>query len=194
MKRALVWLALPVLAILPATGRDADAESPVASPASDNAELAAMYEADQADRHPAGDGRPIDWTVVSGRDAARLARAKELLAAGKLGTGADYYHAAMILQHSAAADDHLLAHELCVVALGEGEERGRWLAAASEDRFLMNIGRPQRFGTQFRRDPPSGPWYLYEVDPNVSDAQRAAMDVPPLAEARKRVETMNARP
>ena len=42
----------------------------------------------------------------------------------------------MILQHGGGPEDYLLAHELCVVAIGRGEER-KWLAAASEDRFLM---------------------------------------------------------
>lgn len=49
-------------------------------------------------------------------------------------------------------DDFLLAHEFCVIAIikGKNDREARWLAASSEDRFLMNIQRPQRFGTQFR--------------------------------------------
>jgi hypothetical protein len=54
-------------------------------------------------------------------------------------------------------DDYLLAHELCVVAIGKGEKRARWLAAASEDRFLMALKRPQRFATQYHLATPSTP-------------------------------------
>ena len=54
-----------------------------------------------------------------------------------LQTGADCYHAAMILQHGGEPEDYLLDHELCVVAIGRGEERAKRLAATSEDRFLM---------------------------------------------------------
>jgi len=56
----------------------------------------------------------------------------------------------MILQHAEAPEDNLLAHELCVVAISKGNFEAKWLAAASEDRFLMRIDRPRRFGTQFR--------------------------------------------
>ena len=57
--------------------------------------------------------------------------------------------APMVLQHASRPEDYLLAHEFCVVALAKGEKSARWLAAATEDRFLMNLKRPQRFGTQY---------------------------------------------
>ena len=128
----------------------------------------------------------VDWSVVTPRDRAREKRVKELIDANALGTGADYYHAAMVLQHAPAPDDYLLAHDLCVVAVSKGEERAKWLAAASLDRFLMNIGRPQRFGTQFRSTDVAHPVTLVATDPSVSDSLRRALNVPPLAEAKER--------
>jgi hypothetical protein len=50
----------------------------------------------------------------------------------------------------------------------------------------MNIGRPQRFGTQYRSSGPDQPVRMYEVGPGVTDALRREMNVPSLAEARKR--------
>jgi hypothetical protein len=96
----------------------------------------------------------------------------------------------MLLQHAHQPDDYLLAHEFCVAALSKGEREARWLAAATEDRFLMNIGRPQRFGTQYRSSG-DGPVRLYEVGPGVSDSLRAEFGVPTLAEARKREAMMD---
>jgi hypothetical protein len=154
-------------------------------PIKDNPELARLMAEDQADRTP-DDPKLIDWKIVGPRDAVRLKRVKELYAQNKLKTGADYYHAAMILQHSDAADDFLLAHELCVAAISKGDARAKWLAAASEDRFLMNIGRPQRFATQFRCDGPNCEFHLYKVDETVTDELRKALDVPSLAEAKAR--------
>jgi hypothetical protein len=151
----------------------------------DNPELARLMAEDQADRTP-DDPKSIDWKIVGPRDAARLKRVKELYADNKLNTGADYYHAAMILQHSDAADDFLLAHELCIAAISKGDARAKWLAAASEDRFLMNIGRPQRFATQFRCDGPNCEFHLYRLDETVTDELRKALDVPSLAEAKAR--------
>jgi hypothetical protein len=155
----------------------------------DSEELSKLYAEDQADRKPKG-GKAIDWTEVGPRDKARLARVKELYGAGKLQTGPDYYHAAMVLQHAPEPRDHLLAHELCVVAVGKGDKRAKWLAAASEDRFLMGIGRPQRFGTQFQAAG-GGPFRLHKVEEGVSDELRKEFGVPSLEESKKREEKLN---
>jgi hypothetical protein len=147
-----------------------------------------MYKEDQSDRKPS-EGQPIDWKIVGPRDKAREARVKELYAADQLKTGNDYHRAAMVLQHAAKPEDYLLAHELCVIAIFKGVD-ARWLAAASEDRFLQSIGRPQRFGTQSKK--PSGlPWTLGEIDESVTDAHRAEMKVPPIEIARERLAKRN---
>ena len=163
------------------------AQSPTAQ---DNAELARMYSEDQSDRR---DAEKIGWEKISQRDEERKARVTELYRSDSLKTGADYYHAAMILQHGGQPEDYLLAHELCVVAIGKGEERGRWLAAAAEDRFLMSIQRPQRFGTQYAPDPPgtNSPIKLYKVDDGVTDGLRREFKTPTLAEARAREAQFN---
>ena len=166
------------------------ADAQTSSVTKDNPELTRLMAEDQADRTP-DDARAIDWKIVGPRDAARLKRVKELYAENKLQTGADYYHAAMILQHGDVAEDYLLAHELCVVAISKGDTRAKWLAAASEDRFLMNIDRPQRFGTQFRCDGPNCEFHLYKLDAGVTDDLRKGLDVPSLAEAKAREAKMN---
>lgn len=175
---ALAVTAMSVLLIPPITAQQAT-EASVA----DNDELARMYAEDQSDRMPP-DGAAIDWKVVAPRDHAREARTKELYRDGQFHTGADYYHAAMILQHCATPEDYLLAHELSVVAISLGNQEAKWLAAASEDRFLMSIDRPQRFGTQYRREKPGDPITLYRCDDYITDSLRAAMDVPSLDEAK----------
>jgi hypothetical protein len=78
-----------------------------------------MFQEDQDDRKPGLHG--IDWAVVKPRDDARLERTRQLYAAGGLRTGADWFHAALILQHSSEADDYLLAHEMCIAAVAKGE-------------------------------------------------------------------------
>ena len=153
-------------------------------------ELAQMFAEDQGDRTVP----PIDWDTVRPRDAARLGRVKRFYHGQALKTGMDFYHAAMILQHSPNIDDYLLAHEFCVVAISQGVEQAKWLAAASEDRFLMNTGRPQRFGTQYRINKPSGGWSLYEVGPEVEDSLRSAFNVPPLIEAQTQAGEMSKEP
>jgi hypothetical protein len=166
---------------------------PATTAEKNNEELERLYEEDQSDRKPK-DGKAIDWLVVLPRDKQRLDRVHELYEQSKLITGADYYHVAMVLQHSNWATDHLLAHELCVVAIGKGEERAKWLAAASEDRFLMNIERPQRFATQYRSMGLDGQMLLYKVDDRVTDELRRAFKCPTLKEAKDREAQFNEKP
>ena len=154
-------------------------------------ELAALYRADQADRSP-GPGAPRDFFVgLEARDAARQRRATELYRAGRVRTGPDFFHAAMILQHGPGSEAPLIAHELAMAALALGEPRARSLAAASLDRFLLRVGRPQRFGTQSRFEAGPQRFVLDSVDAGVTDVVRAALNVRPLEELRARVRESN---
>lgn len=165
----------------------ADAQSSSAN--KDNPELTSLMNEDQSDRTPPA-GKSIDWKLVGPRDEARLKRVKELYSQNQLRTGNDYFNAALILQHSNTPEDYLLAHELSVVAISK--KRGiDSLAAVSEDRFLMSIGRPQRFGTQYKSDGPNQPYRLYKMDSGVTDELRRIMMVPSLAEAKAREAEMN---
>jgi len=145
-------------------------------------ELQRVFEADQDDRR-GGNVALIDWEKVGARDRVREARVKELYMSGLLSTGEDYYHAAMVLQHAPEEEDFLLAHSLCIVSISKGEMRAKWLAAATLDRFLMRIKRPQQFGTQYSCDSLEGPMTLYSTSEQITDALRGEFDVPPIAEA-----------
>jgi len=173
--------------------------APTPSPVvKDNEEVARMYAEDQSDRQPK-DGKPIDWNVAGPRDEARQKRVMELYTADALKTGKDYFLAGMIFQHGEKPEDYLLCHELCVAAVfksGRNEKpswlpTAKWLAAASEDRFLLSIGRAQRFGTQFTADQPNSLWHLDKMEEGISDALRKAWEVPTLAEAKEREAEMN---
>src|SRR5262245_26743150 len=121
---------LPVLLLLFAG--PALAEEPA-----DNPEMAAIAAADQAVREGS---TPVDWTVVAQEDAARRARVRELLDQGKLVTGKDFDLAALVFQHGQTPEDFLLAHVLAVRAIALGAD-SQWIAAATLDRYLQNIGR-----------------------------------------------------
>jgi len=156
-----------------------------------NAELARLYQEDQADR--AGDLETSDWRAVEKRDAERRKRVQEIAEQGGAKEAADYIHAAMVFQHGATPEDYDRANRWAAkaVELDSDYPGARWLAAASKDRYLMNLGKPQLYGTQFQRVKGTGPWILWDVDPAVTDEERAKWDVPPLARAKARVEALN---
>lgn len=133
----------------------------------------------------------IDVAIVAPRDAARRKRVGEIVEAGDLKVAADYYHAAMVFQHG-ELEDFKRAHDLAVRAteLDPGHDKAKHLAASAMDRWLMSQGKPQRYGTQFVREK-GGVWKLHEVDPTVTDEERARWGVPPLAETRRSIEEMN---
>jgi hypothetical protein len=118
---------------------------------------------------------------------------REILDQGGAKVADDYYHAAMVFQHGHDVADYQLAHQLALKAaeLDPRNRSARWLAAATKDRELMQLGKPQRYGTQFQKSS-SGPYELYQVDPTVTDEERARWEVPPLAEARKRAAQLSA--
>jgi tetratricopeptide (TPR) repeat protein len=152
-----------------------------------NTELARLYEEDQKDRTAGPD--KIDWSVVSKRDAERRKRVLEIAEQGGLREGEDYYHAAMVFQHGDELEDYDRAHKWCLKAVELGNDDARWLAAATKDRWLMNQGKPQLYGTQFKKV--DGKWILWEVDPSVTDEERAKWGVPTLAESKERAKQMN---
>lgn len=155
-----------------------------------NPELTRLYEEDQADR--AGTLKDTDWAAVEKRDAERRQRVLEIMEKDGAREASDYYHAAMVFQHGDKPEDHDRAHAWCLEALKLDPDlkSARWLAAASKDRALMWRGQPQLYGTQFKKV--DGKWILWEVDPSITDEERAKWGVPPLSVARERVEKLNA--
>jgi hypothetical protein len=112
-------------------------------------EIHELYLADQGDRGAVSGRKPVSADQMSINDAERRKRASQLLDSGTLKSASDFHDAAFIFQHGDKADDYLLAHVLAMVAVSKGDPRGRWIAAATLDRYLQFIGRPQVFGTQY---------------------------------------------
>ncbi len=157
--------------------------------ATDNDELRSIFEQDQADREGIADAGEAAWSAMAARDIERRARVNDLLAAGAVETGADHFHAAMVLQHGDTLASYRQACELAATARRLGDHRGAWLAAAALDRWLVSSGRPQRYGTQYQVK--DGRWTLAPVDDAVTDAERARWNVPPLAAAEAKAAAMN---
>ncbi|WP_454278870.1 hypothetical protein [Sphingomonas sp. Marseille-Q8236] len=157
---------------------DAARPYPIVTSRPTNAEMTAIFEADQKDRMSPS----IDWTVVSAADKKRRARTQQLLDSGALQSGDDFYHAAFLFQHGDGPNDHLKAHLLAMIAVARGKPQAVWIASATLDRYLQSIGQSQVLGTQYRV-PRGGKATQEPYDRTLaSDAMRRALRVPPLAE------------
>ena len=162
----------------------------------DNAEMAALYAADQAVRANIDPVRYRDRAFVeqmNADDAARRIRVRALLDAGALQTGEDYRAAAFIFQHGSTPEDYLLAHSLAVAGAAKGSPGAVWIAAATLDRYLQSIDRKQIYGTQTRMvnggEPTLEP---YDRD-LLPDALRTASNVPTLTEQDAGLDEFKAR-
>ena len=164
---------------------DADADWP------SNLEMIRIFDQDQAARQ---DVTKIDWAIVAREDEKRCQRTKQLLDAGKLRSGEDFVHAAFIYQHGGKPDDYLMAHTLATISAAKGWRNAAWIAAATLDRYLQNVGQRQIYGTQYQTPPGVGPTQEPYDRILISDALRAAMGVPPLAEQEQRRKAMETKP
>ncbi|MFN3537645.1 MAG: hypothetical protein ACK4Y4_09385 [Brevundimonas sp.] len=155
-----------------------ETSAPETESAADNEDLAAMFAADQAARTG---GMISNGVLVTMQDAERRVRTRALLDANQINTAQDYFHAAFIFQHGNEPDDFLLAHVLAVTAVDKGHPRAFWIAAATLDRYLQNIGRPQIYGTQFQLRAAAGEVTQGDYDQELlPDVLRSAAGVPTL--------------
>lgn len=124
------------------------AASAAAATPKSNAEMKAIFDADQAER---ADSNSFinNMAKVQANDAARRAKTRQLLDSGLLETGDDFSEAAFVFQHGDKPADWLLAHTLAMVAVAKGRSDALWIASATLDRYLQKIGQPQIFGTQY---------------------------------------------
>jgi hypothetical protein len=158
-----------------------------------NTILSRIYEEDQKERENWKDwGKSVPLEEVQQRDKERLKMVLEMILKDELIEGVDNYHAAMVLQHSDNTEHYKLAHELCSKAIKLGEEKAKWLYAATLDRYLINTGSKfQKFGTQYKKNE-KDLWELFPVDPETTDALRAQYNVPILSKLKEREKTLNS--
>ena len=181
--RSMTILAL-LLCGAPAVG--AAGEKELGTSPSSSAEMTVIFEADQASRKDP----EIDWVKVHEDDQQRRLQTQVLLDDGKLSSGEDFYHAAFVFQHGDLPEDCLKAHALAVIAAARGKSEAAWIAAATLDRYLVRIGQPQIYGTQYQRhDGKKWTQEPYRSD-LLSDALREASGVPSIHQQQAKLKEM----
>jgi len=104
-------------------------------------------------------------------------------------TGQDYFYAAMIFHHGQKISDYKKAIKLAKIGAKMKNKSAKWLFAAATDRLLLNQGKKQKFGTQFKEI--KGKWILFPIDKNTTDTERAKFNVIPIKEIKSRIERWN---
>ena len=146
---------------------------------------------------------PITQAEIKARGEQRRRLVSAMLAKGQAQTAEDFHDAALLFQHGESADDYLLAHILAVDAVIKGDDKSKFLAAATLDRYLQFINRPQVFGTQYAPLTPVQPrnvgvfkgrtWTHMPFDEQaLTDAVRHDYCVPDLEQQKKNLATLNA--
>jgi hypothetical protein len=140
-----------------------------------------LFAADQAARQ-----LPIntDPQTIQMEDTQRRHDALRYLQSGETWSTQDLVYAAFIFQHGDCPEHYRYAHRLAQIALEAGDLEAGWIYAATLDRYLMSLGKPQKFGTQYVGTGEN--FRLYPVDPSTTDEERAQYNVPPLSEALER--------
>jgi len=149
----------------------------------ENEELRKIYEEDVAELTGANwrDSKVLE--KIERNCKRRKRRVGEIVSVGELKVGADYHHAALIFQHGDTTVDFKKANELAKKGMDLGEERSKWLYAATYDRWMRSLGKPQKYGTQFKKGKNNMPELAEPIDRSTTDEERAKYNVPPLAEA-----------
>jgi hypothetical protein len=156
-------------------------------------EVHRLFLEDQADRERLNGvlGSSAEWQKVKQRDRQRQARLRKLLTSNALKSGQDYHDAAFIFQHGDTSEDYLLAHTLAIASVAKGDQDGRWIAAATLDRYLQSVKKPQIFGTQYSKHGAKA----YTQEPFnrnfLTDAVREALCVPTRDQQGKDLERLN---
>lgn len=155
-------------------------------PASD--EIQALVKADQAVRQFSGTPTMEEIERMEKGDLAREERVRQLLRQDKVVTMEDFDACALIMQHGSDPDDYETARELAILSCFKGGYHS--LPALAEDRFLLAIGRKQRFGSQFSWGQNGSPPVFRELDEAppaaVTDSLRLDFLQPPLALIREK--------
>ncbi|MFT7565329.1 MAG: hypothetical protein ACI8V7_000322 [Candidatus Paceibacteria bacterium] len=154
----------------------------------ENSEIRNLFDMDQKDRHE--NLYKNDPKLFVNRDNERYKKAVEFYTKHKkeilVLNVSDKYHLAMIFQHGHKPEDYLRTQELALQAVDEGDDRGRWLSKAAEDRHLGSIGEKQKWGTQYKVIE-NGEWQLLPMqtyeESGVTDEMRKMWNVPLCSES-----------
>lgn len=157
--------------------------------ASENDEMIAIYLKDQSDYN----SHDANWAEISKRDSLRRIQVTKIIEANELKTAKDYRNAAMIFIHGKDSTDFKKAISLMKKAIEIDSTINKWPFAAATDTYLLSIGKPQIYGTQYYKMN-NEQWKIAYIDTTkISDKERIAYGVETLKQQIQKVIQMNSK-
>lgn len=154
----------------------------------DNLKLIELIESDQNER----ENFELDPKLVFKNDSLRREKVIYFEKNEKLKTAKDFYNASLIFQHGKDSTDYLKALNFMKKSIELDSTINKRLFAAITDRYLLSVGKPQIYGTQFQKLGIDEPWVLGNIDTTkISDKERIKLGIGTLAEQRKKAEKLN---
>lgn len=127
-------------------------EPAIVSSGSASDKLAYAYKTDQADRMTIRTYLGMFKDNMVARDSIRLEQVNQLYRENQVSLPLDKLHAAFIFHHGKEKSLFEIAHKLANEAASESKLKNdyvvQWLAKATYDRWMVSLGKPQKYGTQ----------------------------------------------
>lgn len=123
-------------------------------------------------------------------DVPRRVEVAEIYARGCLQRAEDFHHAALVFQHGNSPEHYYQAWFFATRAVALGDKSAGWLIPRAIDRYFLNTGYKQLFGTNtvtpslWDEDNKAEYFCLWPVEEGVSDVLRAKYEIPKLADKR----------
>lgn len=115
-------------------------------------QLAYAYKTDQADRMTVKAYVGLFKDSMATRDSIRLEQVNQLYKNNQISEPLDKFYAAFVFHHSKKSAFYEIAQQLAGEAADVHELKNdyvvQWLAKATYDRWMVSLGKPQKYGTQ----------------------------------------------
>lgn len=154
----------------------------------DNLELIEIYKNDENDRK----NHNITWLEIIKKDSLRRKRVDVILNSNEIKTSKDYMNAAMIFKSGNDSINYLKTITLMKEAIKLDSTVNKLPLAEITDRYLLSIGEPQIYGTQFYKEAYNKPWVIAKIDTTkITDKERVQFGIETLEQLGDKVKHMN---
>jgi hypothetical protein len=157
-------------------------------------ELAQIVKADQDDRENFPSRTPEEMQEMVKQDVVRRKRVGEIFGEGCFSKAQDYAAAALVYQHGDVPEHFFQTFIWAKRAVELGDPSQQRMMALGIDRYLVNIGKKQLFGSQATKDGSNveACWCLQQVEESFPDHIRKSQAGKNLKDALEWVQDLNA--